>query len=51
MRGLHKEFPMYAWDVNKGYPTPAHRAAIAANGPCVHHRMSFRLLDNQLTLF
>lgn len=51
MRGLHKEFPMYEWDVNKGYPTPAHRAAIAANGPCVHHRMSFRLLDNQLTLF
>lgn len=42
--------PQYAWKVNKGYPTPAHRAAIARFGPSEHHRMSFRLLDTQLTL-
>ena len=27
-----------------GYPTTAHRRAIAEHGPCVHHRMSFALL-------
>lgn len=51
MRNLAAEFPLYQWDVNKGYPTKAHRAAIAANGPTPHHRASFRLLDTQLTLF
>lgn len=44
MTRLHQRWPMYGWDVNKGYPTKAHRAAIAAHGPCPIHRMSFRLL-------
>ena len=48
---LHEEFPQYGWDVNKGYPTKAHRAAIAEYGATEHHRQSFRLLDPQLTLF
>lgn len=51
MKRLHKQFPQYHWDVNKGYPTADHRAAIAEFGPTPHHRMSFRLLDRQLTLF
>lgn len=51
MEQLHNEFPAYAWDKNKGYPTKAHREAIATNGPCKYHRMSFQLLDRQLTLF
>lgn len=51
MRRLHEEYPMYGWDVNKGYPTRAHRAAIAEYGPSPYHRMTFRLLDPQLTLF
>ncbi len=51
MRRLHDEFPQYGWDVNKGYPTRAHRDAIAKYGATPHHRMSFRLLDPQLTLF
>lgn len=38
------EYPHYAWDVNKGYPTAAHRAAIAQHGPSPLHRLSFRLL-------
>lgn len=41
---LDAEYPAYGWTVNKGYPTAAHRAAIAAAGPCLHHRRSFRLL-------
>ena len=51
MRRLHEQYPMYAWDINKGYPTKAHRAAIAEHGPSPVHRMTFRLLDTQLTLF
>ena len=48
---LHEEFPQYGWNINKGYPTKAHRAAIATHGTTPHHRQSFRLLDPQLTLF
>ncbi len=44
MRKLHEVHPQFGWSVNKGYPTIAHRAAIALHGPGVHHRMSFRLL-------
>lgn len=44
MMALHGEHPGYGWNVNKGYPTAAHRDAIARIGPCVHHRRSFRLL-------
>lgn len=51
MRRLHSIYPIYGWDVNKGYPTRAHRAAIEAHGPTEYHRMSFRLIDQQLTLF
>ena len=51
MRRIHEEYPMYGWDINKGYPTKAHRAAIVEYGPTPYHRMSFRLIDQQLTLF
>lgn len=44
MRQLHHDYPYYAWDSNAGYPTAAHRYAIAQHGPSPHHRMSFRLL-------
>lgn len=51
MDALAAEYPQYAWEINKGYPTKAHRKAIAEFGPTPHHRMTFRLLDTQLTLF
>lgn len=51
MKKIHEEFPMYLWDINKGYPTKAHREAIKKYGPSPYHRMTFRLLDTQLTLF
>ncbi len=44
MLKLHQEFPNYAWDKNKGYPTKLHRAGIAEFGATPHHRMSFTLL-------
>lgn len=51
MRALHHEYPCYGWDVNKGYPTKAHREAIEKYGPSPWHRMTFRLTALQLTLF
>lgn len=48
MLKLDKKFPHYAWQSNKGYPTKAHRAAIVSNGPCVHHRKTFRLISEEL---
>lgn len=50
MNKIHEEFPMYGWDKNKGYPTKDHREAIAKYGPTKYHRMSFRLLPEQLKL-
>lgn len=50
MNKAHAEYPQYAWDRNKGYPTKAHRAAIAKHGVTPLHRMTFRLLDGQMTL-
>ncbi len=41
------EYPQYGWDVNKGYPTEAHRAAIAQHGPSPLHRLTFRLLPEK----
>ncbi len=41
---IHQEFPKYAWDRNKGYPTLKHRKAIRDSGPSIHHRSSFTLL-------
>lgn len=43
---MHEQYPDYQWDSNKGYPTKAHRAAIAAIGPSPIHRMTFRLLES-----
>ncbi|MEN9949129.1 MAG: hypothetical protein RL106_1952 [Bacteroidota bacterium] len=44
MEKIDREFPMYKWSVNKGYPTKDHRAAIAEHGTTPHHRMTFKLL-------
>ena len=44
MAGLHREFPMYQWDRNKGYPTKVHREAIRLHGATDYHRTSFNLL-------
>ena len=44
MDRMHAEYPAYAWNENKGYPTAAHRAAIAQHGPSPLHRLTFALL-------
>ncbi len=50
MNQIHEEFPMYNWKQNKGYPTLEHREAIRKYGATKYHRMSFRLLPEQLKL-
>lgn len=50
MLKIHTEFPAYNWAKNKGYPTKEHRDAIRKIGPNTHHRMTFRLLPEQLKL-
>ncbi len=51
MQEIGKRHPEYNWASNKGYPTIAHRKAIKEFGTTPFHRMSFRLLPNQLSLF
>lgn len=42
MMHYHELWPQYGFHVHKGYPTKAHREAVAAFGPCPIHRVSFR---------
>ena len=47
MTGLHKKFPVYGWDRNKGYPTAMHVAALHNHGSTPWHRKSFRFKPRQ----
>lgn len=53
MTDLHQQYPQYGWEQNQGYPTIAHRKALAEFGTTPHHRLTFQLLarDQQLGLF
>ena len=53
MERIHGDHPHFDWKKNKGYPTKAHRAAIAKHGSTNYHRQSFKLLPDaeQLSLF
>ena len=46
MNQLHREYPVYDWDHNKGYPTKKHRVAIAGHGISPYRRKSYNLLGN-----
>jgi ribonuclease HII len=50
MDDLHEQFPQYDWNNNKAYGTKKHREAIIKYGVTEHHRLSFRLLPEQLFL-
>jgi ribonuclease HII len=50
MRDIHEQHPEYNWAKNKGYPTEEHRQAIRQFGANEHHRMTFKLLPEQLKL-
>lgn len=42
MVDLALQHPEYGFEIHKGYPTPAHLAALKKHGPSPHHRRSFR---------
>jgi ribonuclease HII len=41
MQRLARRYPVYKWETNVGYGTPEHTEALAAQGPCRHHRHTF----------
>lgn len=43
MEEAHQTYPQYSWKQNKGYPTLAHRKAIAQHGITPLHRLSFNM--------
>jgi ribonuclease HII len=45
---LHKDFPQYGWDRNKGYGTSFHRQAIQDHGICDHHRKTFAPVNDYI---
>ena len=50
MQLWHTDYPDYAWNTNKGYPTAAHIAAVRERGLSPLHRRSFHIKGKQLKL-
>lgn len=46
MRALADSYPHWAFDSNKGYPCPVHKAALQAWGPSSIHRRSWVFMDH-----
>jgi ribonuclease HII len=47
-QALHETHPAYGFDGHKGYPTPAHLAALREHGACSAHRRSFAPVRAQI---
>lgn len=47
MHDLDARFPGYGFKRNAGYPTPEHRQALSALGPCFIHRRSFNGVNSE----
>ncbi len=45
---LHQRFPVYRFDLHKGYPTAEHLALLREHGPCAEHRRSFAPVRRQI---
>jgi len=48
MRDISVDLPWYRLDHNKGYPSPAHQAALQVWGPSTLHRTSWAYMDKLL---
>ena len=48
MVDLAQQYPGYGWEVNAGYPVPAHLRALLDLGITAVHRRSFRPVHNIL---
>ncbi|MBW1897628.1 MAG: ribonuclease HII [Deltaproteobacteria bacterium] len=42
MEKYHMQYPLFAFNKNKGYPTKAHKEAIRRHGCCPIHRKTFK---------
>jgi ribonuclease HII len=53
MRRLHRMYPLYHFDRNKGYGTRDHLEAIVLHGAAAVHRQSFlsKVVENNLSMF
>ncbi len=51
LASLGSRYPLYGWNSNAGYGTPAHLAALSEHGATPHHRRSFRPLRTDPDLF
>ncbi len=43
---IHKQYPQFGWDHNRGYARADHLAAIKKFGPCEYHRFSYSPMKN-----
>uniref|UniRef100_UPI0022EA727F ribonuclease HII n=1 Tax=Falsiroseomonas oryzae TaxID=2766473 RepID=UPI0022EA727F len=50
MARLDARWPGYGFAAHQGYPTAAHRAALARLGPTPHHRRGFAPVDQAILL-
>ena len=50
MAKLHRRYPHYGWDSNKGYGTAAHQQGLKTAGVTKHHRLGFAPVRDQMTL-
>jgi ribonuclease HII len=46
MRQESEHYPQYAFESNKGYPCPTHKAALQAWGPSAIHRRTWVFMDH-----
>jgi ribonuclease HII len=51
MARLDRRWPGYGFAAHQGYPTAAHRAALARLGPSPHHRRGFAPVDQAVLAF
>ena len=49
MEDLHRQYPQYGFDQNKGYPTRMHRQALLQYGAAPCHRRSFAPVRNVIS--
>jgi ribonuclease HII len=50
IKALAEEYPGYGWEVNMGYPTPAHLRGLRELGLTPLHRTNFKKVHEQLAL-
>jgi ribonuclease HII len=47
MKKLHRQYPVFGWNTNVGYPTNEHFDGLKKYGMTKYHRKSFRLRTNK----